>query len=50
MKFSTTFLYFQNVAYDPLIRNFRILAAFQGEKIFFSRSKVAFRFQGLVPK
>ena len=50
MKFSTSFLYLENVAYDPLIRNFPISAAFQGEKIFFSRSKVApkwpFRFPG----
>jgi len=45
--------YLENVAYDPLIRNFPILAAFQGEKIFFSRFKVAqndFTFQELLPK
>jgi len=50
MKFSTSFLYLEKVAHDPLIRNFPILAAFQGEKLFISRSKVApkwpFRFPG----
>ena len=35
------FLYLENIAYDPLIGNFPILAAYQGEKIFFSKSKVA---------
>ena len=35
MKFSTPLLYLENVAYDPLIRNFPISAAFQGEKMFF---------------
>ena len=41
MKFSTPFLFLKNVAYDTLIYNFPILAAFQRRKVFFSRSKVA---------
>ena len=48
MKFLTPLLYLENVAFDPLIRNFPILAAFQGEKIFFfkvqSSPKMTFSF------